>query len=520
MKTALDNYALGKQKEVDADDFSYVIRDNYRFFCPECLEPVTMVDGLYSKYFKHGRKTESTVACDLRVEGNEEKSIHERVGLPIFLRRKDNKFRLTLGFRPINDIVIKNCKNNKEYVVVTDGISSKKQKYYINYENFSSENTVYKDIEFIPKKNLHLEYSSMYSKNLLQPVWSDYVEMSIMKKGALFHAKELGGKIIRYGDCITTHTSYLWVIPHKISIKIPDYKGMDFNLIGRIDVDNTIFEIYEGQFNLDPTKEEFSKVAYYLRKKLGLFLLDAPSNITPIWPPCVRTESGYQIPNGKDLFYLVNTNNEEAIVYIYNNVNPTPLVYNPIMSNGDFFGILKSTSREKTININRRVISSGNCIKPMGIKQIKSASYLKEGMEIQYVEFNNICELKFEINAKVEAYLVDRRKHISKKSFLSGNVEFEKNGGVIAVFIVCNNKLISMCFKKNKIKKNENNINYSYLKKYCKEKNNSVEVFLNANLIKKMKKIMLKDRELYRVMKPYIRRQKAPIGLAKELRRF
>ena len=46
MKTALDNHVLGKQKEVNADDFGYIIRDKYRFICPECLEPVSMVDEI------------------------------------------------------------------------------------------------------------------------------------------------------------------------------------------------------------------------------------------------------------------------------------------------------------------------------------------------------------------------------------------------------------------------------------------------------------------------------------------
>lgn len=87
MKTALDNHVLGKQKEVNADDFGYVIRDKDRFICPECLEPVSMVDGKYQYFFKHRKKTEQSIECDRRIESNASQSIYQRIGIPLFLRK-------------------------------------------------------------------------------------------------------------------------------------------------------------------------------------------------------------------------------------------------------------------------------------------------------------------------------------------------------------------------------------------------------------------------------------------------
>lgn len=34
MKTAIDNYEIGKFKEVNADDFPYLVRGTDRFICP------------------------------------------------------------------------------------------------------------------------------------------------------------------------------------------------------------------------------------------------------------------------------------------------------------------------------------------------------------------------------------------------------------------------------------------------------------------------------------------------------
>ena len=100
MKTALDNYALGKQQEVSAYSYSYIIRDQNRFICPECFESVTMVDGKLSRFFKHHKKSASSIECERRVESSANQSISKRVGLPLFLRKDNKKYVLCMGFRP------------------------------------------------------------------------------------------------------------------------------------------------------------------------------------------------------------------------------------------------------------------------------------------------------------------------------------------------------------------------------------------------------------------------------------
>ena len=128
MKTALDNHVLGKQKEVNADDFGYVIRDKYRFICPECLEPVSMVDGKYQYFFKHRKKTEQSIECDRRIESNVSQSIYQRIGIPLYLRKNnDESYSLHIGFRALPQRIISSCKSMNSYIEITDSYRFKRK---------------------------------------------------------------------------------------------------------------------------------------------------------------------------------------------------------------------------------------------------------------------------------------------------------------------------------------------------------------------------------------------------------
>lgn len=120
MKTALDNYEVGKQKEVNAEDFSYVVKDYGRFICPECLQPVFMAGGIkMTNHFRHHKKELGDI-CDRRTEANAHKSISQKVGLPLFLRKEANKYFLNIGFRPLPTSVIDRCNLLDGYLTITN----------------------------------------------------------------------------------------------------------------------------------------------------------------------------------------------------------------------------------------------------------------------------------------------------------------------------------------------------------------------------------------------------------------
>ena len=101
MKTALDFYARGKQKEANADEYDrsrYYSRD--RFICPECGEAVHLTGSRYSNHFAHFKKSEVSAECDRRVDGSQTDSVYERIGLLIYMRKNSSgDFYLYMGFK-------------------------------------------------------------------------------------------------------------------------------------------------------------------------------------------------------------------------------------------------------------------------------------------------------------------------------------------------------------------------------------------------------------------------------------
>ena len=89
MRKAIDNYAQGKQREVEAWIGSSISASSGRFVCPECLESVALdIRG----HFRHKNRTAQSLECDKRVDAPS-RSAYERMGLPLYLCQDgDNKF--------------------------------------------------------------------------------------------------------------------------------------------------------------------------------------------------------------------------------------------------------------------------------------------------------------------------------------------------------------------------------------------------------------------------------------------
>ena len=146
MKTALDFYARGKQKEANADEYDrsrYYSRD--RFICPECGEAVHLTGSRYSNHFAHFKKSEVSVECDRRVDGSPTDSVYERIGLPIYMRKNSaGDFYLYMGFKALPPILMEK--------VIQESISVKidgKNTYRINNERFSCAGTALIPLDYV-----------------------------------------------------------------------------------------------------------------------------------------------------------------------------------------------------------------------------------------------------------------------------------------------------------------------------------------------------------------------------------
>lgn len=175
MKTALDFYARGKQKEANADEYDrsrYYSKD--RFICPECGEPVHLTGSKYSNHFAHFKKSDVSAECDRRVDGSPTDSVYERIGLPIYMRiNSSGDFYLYMGFKALPTALMEKAVAESVTVKI-----DRKNTYRINTERFSCERTALIPLDYIPLSGhkYHLCYEPVNKTYAISQHWSDYAD--------------------------------------------------------------------------------------------------------------------------------------------------------------------------------------------------------------------------------------------------------------------------------------------------------------------------------------------------------
>lgn len=522
MKTALDNHVLGKQKEVNADDFGYVIRDKDRFICPECLEPVSMVDGKYQYFFKHRKKTEQSIECDRRIESNASQSIYQRIGIPLFLRKNnDESYSIHIGFRALPQHIISICKSMNSYIEINDSYRFKR-KYFINDYNFKDNATTYLQIDDIPNSTLKINYSDTKTSTLLSPYWSNYIESSFFSRGALFMNNNDGGKIIRTGDCVSTYKPYLLVRPkrNRYYEELDNYNGLKYKKVANLSISNHAYEIIEIQFMVHSSSSLlFKNISNFLHGKYGLFLIDCDTSITPIWPPCSKTESGYTPVHGKSLYYIVNSNNDEPSIFTYIGNNSTPSISYPIKVENAWFSKLNVSDYGSLINIDRRIVSNGIFISNRFQNLRFPSTYLNDICLCEKGNFKRLSDIKLQIKCESEVYLIDIKLNLKKLIFKNGNIELENDEKVQFVIISCRRNVVAIYQKEVPININST-IDELCLLKSIKKNTSTSSVKVTPYLYNKIKNLDVKDLELKMYLIGYIRNNKIPLVIMKEIERL
>jgi len=71
-----------------------------KIICTICGEYVTFARGeIKEPYFRHSMQNEETRYCELRSQIEQNSTIYEKVGLPLYLKKTSNSgFELYLGF--------------------------------------------------------------------------------------------------------------------------------------------------------------------------------------------------------------------------------------------------------------------------------------------------------------------------------------------------------------------------------------------------------------------------------------
>lgn len=353
MKTAIDCYARGKQREANADEYSRARAYFHgRFICPECGELVHLTGSRYSNHFAHYKKTDVSVQCDRRVDGMPTQSVYERIGLPLYLRKDDNgDFRLFMGFRTLPKVVLEKAEKNKMFFKIV----GTEQKYRITRERFIDGETTLIPILHIPlgQAKYHLKYEPQnYSASILS-YWSDEAD-GFSYDGALFSVTGLGGKKIRHGDTISTDIEYYWI---RRSDSLPSYiSGIKMKRVGNLILKDGKYCVFRGKFDSSISDSEFSGLTTYLRESLKVHLLEKQPAFIPIWPPCLKTENGYVTKkNNRWIYGRVESGNDDPKMYVYRGINVIPEQANL----KDGVAKVLITSSDTYISIDRKYVSGG-----------------------------------------------------------------------------------------------------------------------------------------------------------------
>lgn len=444
MKTALDFYARGKQKEANADEYDrFRCYSRDRFICPECGEAVHLTGNGKNNHFAHYPDKNNTVSveCDRRVDGSPTDSVYERIGLPIYMRKNSSgDFYLYMGFKALPPELMEKA--------VTESISVKIggiNTYRVNTERFSCDGTALIPLDYIPlsEHKYHLYYEPVNKAYEVSQHWSDYAD-GFSFEGAIFSVSEKGGKKIRHGDSITTDVEYYWV---RRQSQLPyNLPGIDMQKCGKLILKDNVLNVFCGSFSSDISDAEFSYLTSYLRSNLKIHLLEKQPEFVPIWPPVVKTEDGYIINNReKSVYGYVVSGNDNPRIYVYQGTRKIP----EELASGKHLTYVKVLEQEALVNIDRKYVSSGTLLLKRPRKIISNNVEVYELIDDECVvlEEGNICrncnKILFRSVHQTEFILIRKSGRIEKNGGI-GEYIFEdlKDGDLI--YVLQNRFLISI----------------------------------------------------------------------------
>lgn len=318
VKFAIDRYAIGTEKEVSADEFDNKLcihNLKERFFCPECGERVFFRSGgYYGSCFYHQKKTERSPECDKRVDGRSELTISQRVGLPLFITQIGaGNFQLSIGFPALGSKTLDDAARFDCTVKISSYQQCRTVK--INQSNFLTDNTTLIPVNFIPLygKNYSISIEGRTPLYDLQRKWSDYAD-GFESNGAIFSYSETGGKKVRRGDSISTNRYYYAIVKNDFLY----HSNISQTTIGKIIINKNIFKIIKFQIDVSvDSKGYFTLINSYMKSNFGVWLLECPPELIPVWPPVVQQDYMIPVKNDSNVICVVSSGNDEPSVYSY-----------------------------------------------------------------------------------------------------------------------------------------------------------------------------------------------------------
>lgn len=440
MKIAIDFYARGKQKEVDADEYDrtrYYSKD--RFICPECGEPVHLTSGKKRNHFAHFKKNEMSAECDRRVDGVPTESIYERIGLPIYLRKNSSDdFELYMGFKALPSVLMNSA--------IRDSVSIKidgKATYKINKERFSCEVTSLIPIDYIPLSDMKysIVYEPVNKAYAISQHWSDYAD-GFSYEGALFLKNEQGGKKVRHGDSVTTDREYYWI---RRQTQLPSFlPGIDSKRCGKVILKGNTLNVFCVTFNSNISDAEYNHLTRFLRYELKINLLEKQPEFVPIWPPMIKTEEGYVTSEStRNIYGHIVSGNEIPRVYSYQGIQKMP---DEIHIDSKFATVILR-DQYTLVNVDRKYVANGTLFVKKNRCITSFGNNIFEVIASEKIRIHEVPTIqdsdKVVFNSEQQAdFILVRNSGLIEKSTRIGEIAFGSLKDGDQIFVVCNRNLV------------------------------------------------------------------------------
>lgn len=526
MYKAKENYKLGEVRIVNAEQIKKEYKrsisyEEKKFFCSNCGEYVTYVNRSKGKtFFRHIKETEETKSCDLRIKSQQELSVYQKVGLPIYLKKDFNRtFSLSIGFYSIDKKAIELSKTERASVTISSVKSNYNltKKYFVDDMNFSCKNTTLKTINLISPK-YKIDYSALKIKSYLVDKWGYEIE-GISESGALFKFGENGGRKIRVNEEIIVDTDYLCIYMNNSEFR--RYDGIYYEELGSISLINGIYKVYKVRFSLHGWDKK--AISEFCRKNFKVSLVNKPSEIIPIWPPTVENDNKIELVFEKNNLLLLKSNQTNTKAFIHRFKSYIEINLNKI-DNKKYLFIVSPSSNERAININDEYNSKYLLVSKYRekIKTFSNHIIIKDIEEnvIEKGKYNSLpVDRKLKIYSNSEVDVIHYRQGILFKSY-----KIKEKENIISDLKYGDRIVTKIGLKKNTI------IEFEELQQMTINKfSDDLEVYKNLirlnypfetvdtytrTVLKKLKGYP----KTFNLVKSYISKNKMPIGARKILK--
>lgn len=277
-----------------------------QYLCPYCTEPLVLRKGDKSSCFAHsvikGRTPLQRTCPEYHDNDNYKKIVDtldviyiENGGIPLYLCNDGNRYELRAHFPNISQRAMDELVNNKTEVIIDN-----KKWCGIGNLNFYP---VYDIKEWIDVK---LNPPTNIDEVMRKWLWGI---RGIDVEKDIYYGNADGGYRIAIKANIHVGKKYRMLFNDK---KVKEIDGIDFNLVGEINLREVTLFVYEITINTytEPARQFIESKGYKLKKK--------SSEVIPLWPPSVF--SGNELKNNNNkLWFLHDSHGDKEDLYEISN---------------------------------------------------------------------------------------------------------------------------------------------------------------------------------------------------------